>query len=236
MAGEQSTGTFVRVHGETEALRERFGARVERLTELEAVESPSLPGSRPPRPVGGPTAPPERRGRALVPAGEHGPLAAEPGGDRGGQPVRAARVLRAQADRPRAATGVRRRLPGTAIRRRGDAPARRRRGPADHRHDHQAELRKARRSKPTTSPSSTSSAGATTCWGRVPQGAEPHPGPGQARAADQGPHRQRAVDDPRRRREGRRLRGAAGEERGGHQVRRRPVLHAARAHRGRWSR
>ena len=37
------------------------------------------------------------------------------------------------------------------------------------------------------------------------------------------------VDDPRRRREGRRLRGAAGEERGRHQVRRRPVLHAAGA-------
>ena len=32
----------------------------------------------------------------------------------------------------------------------------------------------------------------------------------------------------RRRREGRRLRGAAGEERPGHQGRRRPVLHAAR--------
>ena len=49
MAGEQSTGTFVRVPGETEELRERFGARVERLTELETVEQPSLPGSRPPR-------------------------------------------------------------------------------------------------------------------------------------------------------------------------------------------
>src|SRR5215213_7413930 len=55
MAGEQSTGTFVRVPGETEALRDRFGARVERITELETVEAPSLPGSRPPRGADGPT-------------------------------------------------------------------------------------------------------------------------------------------------------------------------------------
>src|SRR4051794_1315778 len=55
MAGEQSTGTFVRVPGETEALRDRFGARVERITEIETVEAPSLPGSRPPRGVDGPT-------------------------------------------------------------------------------------------------------------------------------------------------------------------------------------
>ena len=32
MAGEQSTGTFVRVPGETEELRRRFGARVERIS------------------------------------------------------------------------------------------------------------------------------------------------------------------------------------------------------------
>ncbi|MEA2631825.1 MAG: 3-oxoisoapionate-4-phosphate transcarboxylase/hydrolase [Chloroflexota bacterium] len=54
MAGEQSTGTFVRVPGETEALRARFGARVERIGELEAVEQPSLPGSVPPRGTSGP--------------------------------------------------------------------------------------------------------------------------------------------------------------------------------------
>lgn len=54
MAGEQSTGTFVRVPGETDDLRERFGARVERVVELESVESPSLPGARPPRGVDGP--------------------------------------------------------------------------------------------------------------------------------------------------------------------------------------
>jgi ribulose-bisphosphate carboxylase large chain len=47
LAGEQSSGTFVEVPGETEELRNRFRARVERVTELEAVTKPSLPGSRP---------------------------------------------------------------------------------------------------------------------------------------------------------------------------------------------
>lgn len=54
MAGEQSTGTFIRVPGETDELRERFAARVERISELEEVDSPSLPGSRPPRNLSGP--------------------------------------------------------------------------------------------------------------------------------------------------------------------------------------
>jgi ribulose-bisphosphate carboxylase large chain len=49
MAGEQSCGTFVRVPGETDELRERHAARVERITELEEVESPSLPHSKPPK-------------------------------------------------------------------------------------------------------------------------------------------------------------------------------------------
>lgn len=49
MAGEQSCGTFIRVPGETDALRGRHGARVERLRELETADQPSLPGSRPPR-------------------------------------------------------------------------------------------------------------------------------------------------------------------------------------------
>jgi ribulose-bisphosphate carboxylase large chain len=48
LAGEQSTGTFVAVPGETEALRQRFRARVERLTVHEVVDSPSLPGARVP--------------------------------------------------------------------------------------------------------------------------------------------------------------------------------------------
>jgi ribulose-bisphosphate carboxylase large chain len=49
LAGEQSSGTFVAVPGETAKLRERHRARVEQITPLETVEAPSLPGSRPPR-------------------------------------------------------------------------------------------------------------------------------------------------------------------------------------------
>lgn len=45
MAGEQSTGTFVRVPGETDELREAHAARVEELVELDEVAEPSLPGS-----------------------------------------------------------------------------------------------------------------------------------------------------------------------------------------------
>src|SRR3546814_13945328 len=44
MAGEQSTGTFVRVPGETDALREAHSARVESIEELEDAAAPSLPG------------------------------------------------------------------------------------------------------------------------------------------------------------------------------------------------
>lgn len=47
LAGEQSSGTFTQVPGETEELRERFLARVERIEELETVEDPSLPGALP---------------------------------------------------------------------------------------------------------------------------------------------------------------------------------------------
>lgn len=46
MAGEQSSGTFVAVPGETPELKERAGARVERLTLLEDVAAPSLPGAK----------------------------------------------------------------------------------------------------------------------------------------------------------------------------------------------
>jgi ribulose-bisphosphate carboxylase large chain len=45
MAGEQSTGTFIKVPGETDELREKHGAKVEELTELESVGAPSLPGA-----------------------------------------------------------------------------------------------------------------------------------------------------------------------------------------------
>ena len=46
LAGEQSSGTFVAVPGETEELRRRFGAQVEKVTHLDTVGQPSLPGCR----------------------------------------------------------------------------------------------------------------------------------------------------------------------------------------------
>jgi len=52
LAGEQSSGTFVAVPGETEALKQRFAARVEKIAPLEAVKEPSLPGARSKKPGG----------------------------------------------------------------------------------------------------------------------------------------------------------------------------------------
>ena len=49
MAGEQSSGTFVPVPGETPELKERSAARVERLEVLGAVTEPTLPGSGQPK-------------------------------------------------------------------------------------------------------------------------------------------------------------------------------------------
>lgn len=46
MAGEQSAGTFVKVHGETPELTARFGARVERIMPLGNISQPALPGAR----------------------------------------------------------------------------------------------------------------------------------------------------------------------------------------------
>lgn len=45
MAGEQSSGTFVAVPGETPELKARSAARVEALEPLEAISAPSLPGA-----------------------------------------------------------------------------------------------------------------------------------------------------------------------------------------------
>lgn len=45
MAGEQSSGTFIRLSGETDELRERSAARIEQLVEIEPLSSPSLPGA-----------------------------------------------------------------------------------------------------------------------------------------------------------------------------------------------
>ncbi|HWJ75551.1 MAG TPA: ribulose-bisphosphate carboxylase large subunit family protein [Kaistia sp.] len=50
MAGEQSSGTFVPVPGETPELKERSAARIEALEMLGEVETPSLPGAG--RPAG----------------------------------------------------------------------------------------------------------------------------------------------------------------------------------------
>lgn len=47
LAGEQSSGTFTQVPGETKELQERFRARVERIEDLETVETPSLSGVPP---------------------------------------------------------------------------------------------------------------------------------------------------------------------------------------------
>lgn len=45
LAGEQSSGTFVAVPGETEALKQRFAARVEKIEPLETVDTPAIPGA-----------------------------------------------------------------------------------------------------------------------------------------------------------------------------------------------
>ena len=64
IAGEQSSGTFVSVPGETPELKERFGAQVQRIKPLESVGSPSLPGSKAPRSEGGRTE--YRRGEVVI--------------------------------------------------------------------------------------------------------------------------------------------------------------------------
>ncbi len=63
MAGEQSSGTFVRVPGETEELKNRSAARVESIRELEPASAPSLPGARIPK---GTSAPVYRRAEVEV--------------------------------------------------------------------------------------------------------------------------------------------------------------------------
>nr|WP_198981834.1 ribulose-bisphosphate carboxylase large subunit family protein [Herbaspirillum sp. ASV7] len=63
MAGEQSSGTFVRVAGETDDLRARARAQVLDVQELEPLERPSLPNAWQQRQqIGGPY----RRARALI--------------------------------------------------------------------------------------------------------------------------------------------------------------------------
>ncbi len=48
LAGEQSSGTFVAVPGETEELKTRFAARVEHIEHLETVSEPAIPGAHSP--------------------------------------------------------------------------------------------------------------------------------------------------------------------------------------------
>lgn len=45
LAGEQSSGTFVAVPGETEELKQRFAARVDSVDVLETVSEPAIPGA-----------------------------------------------------------------------------------------------------------------------------------------------------------------------------------------------
>lgn len=63
LAGEQSSGTFLAVPGETDELRAASGARIESLHELEIVNTPSLPGAGVPK---GQTKPNWRRGDLVV--------------------------------------------------------------------------------------------------------------------------------------------------------------------------
>jgi ribulose-bisphosphate carboxylase large chain len=64
IAGEQSSGTFVSVPGETNELKERFGAQVLHVEPLDTVAAPSLPGSKPPRTAEGRVE--YRRGRVVI--------------------------------------------------------------------------------------------------------------------------------------------------------------------------
>lgn len=64
LAGEQSSGTFVKVPGETEELRNRHAARIESITELGSVPTPSLPGAGIPKGLTGP--PIYRRAELIV--------------------------------------------------------------------------------------------------------------------------------------------------------------------------
>ncbi|MFA4870558.1 MAG: ribulose-bisphosphate carboxylase large subunit family protein [Pedobacter sp.] len=44
LAGEQSSGTFIAVPGETAELKKRFAARVENITTLDVADAPAIPG------------------------------------------------------------------------------------------------------------------------------------------------------------------------------------------------
>ena len=75
MAGEQSSGTFVPVPGETPELKARSAARVEKLEVLGDVDRPSLPGSARSRRW---RAPRHSAGDAFLAARQYRPIAAQP--------------------------------------------------------------------------------------------------------------------------------------------------------------
>jgi ribulose-bisphosphate carboxylase large chain len=64
IAGEQSSGTFVSVPGETSELKVRFAAQVVRVEPLDTVREPSLPGSKAPREAAGSAE--YRRGQVVI--------------------------------------------------------------------------------------------------------------------------------------------------------------------------
>ena len=139
MAGEQSTGTFVRVPGETDELRERYAARVEKIEELGTVDAPSLPGSGLPKKHSGPVVRRTAEVDSFVADRKHGPIAAESSRHGRGKSLRVEAILRSQTSRRHAAAGVSYRVPGPAIRRRGHAAPHRRLRPAGDRHHHQTQ-------------------------------------------------------------------------------------------------
>lgn len=63
LAGEQSSGTFLALPGETPELKSRYGAIVERIEELDQCAAPSLPGAAVPK---GDTAPVWQRAKVDV--------------------------------------------------------------------------------------------------------------------------------------------------------------------------
>jgi ribulose-bisphosphate carboxylase large chain len=71
LAGEQSTGTFVRVPGETDELRERHAATIVALEPLEALEGAVLPGAL--RPAGAAARLSAARVRVAFPLRNFGP-------------------------------------------------------------------------------------------------------------------------------------------------------------------
>ena len=103
VAGEQSSGTFVELPGETDTLQQRHGARIERIEELETVNLPSPASAALPRARRCATGAPRLRSPS---PGERRQQPARPARDGGGEHLRGGRGLRAAAARPRIAASV----------------------------------------------------------------------------------------------------------------------------------